>query len=49
VLLLILGALFLYYTATSTVQLGAFTSLFGFLSVAVLGIGVVLLLVKPPE
>ena len=48
-LLLILGVLLLYYTATSTVQLSVFTGLFGFLGVAVLVIGIVLLLVKPPE
>jgi hypothetical protein len=48
-LLLILSVLLLYYTATSTVQLSVFTGLFGFLGVAVLVIGIVLLLVKPPE
>jgi hypothetical protein len=48
-LLLILSVLLLYYTATSTVQLSMFTGLFGFLGVAVLVIGIVLLLVKPPE
>jgi len=48
-LLLVLSVLLLYYTATSTVQLSVFTGLFGFLGVAVLVIGIVLLLVKPPE
>jgi hypothetical protein len=48
-LLLILSVLLLYYTATSTVQLSVFTGLFGFLGVAVLVIGIVLLLAKPPE
>ncbi len=48
-LLLILSVLLLYYTATSTVQLSVFTGLFGFLGAAVLVIGIVLLLVKPPE
>lgn len=48
-LLLILSVLLLYYTATSTVQLSVFTGLFGFLGIAVLVIGIVLLLVKPPE
>ncbi len=48
-LLLILGVLSLYYTATSTAQLGGFWGLFGFLSAALLATGVVLLLVRPPE
>jgi len=48
-LLLILGALLLYYTATSTAQLGGFTGLFGVLGVVILVIGVILLLVRPPE
>ncbi|MGB9914247.1 MAG: hypothetical protein ACPLIG_01000 [Candidatus Bathyarchaeales archaeon] len=49
VLLTIIGALFLYFTATSTGALGAFSGLFGFLGIAVLVVGVFLLLVKPPE
>ena len=48
-LLTIIGALFLYFTVTSTTVLGAFTGLFGFLSIVVLIIGVFLLLVRPPE
>jgi hypothetical protein len=48
-LLLIIGAILLYFTVTSTTDLGAFTAFFGFLSIVVLAIGVVLLLVKPPE
>jgi hypothetical protein len=48
-LLLIIGALLLYYTATSTIQLGAFTAFFGFLSIIVLIVGVLLLIVRPPE
>jgi len=48
-LLLILGVLLLYYTVTSTVELSMFTGFFGFLGVAVLIIGIVLLLVKAPE
>jgi len=48
-LLLILGALLLYYSATSTVELAVFTGLFGFLGVAVLAIGIILILVRPPE
>ena len=48
-LLTIIGALFLYFTVTSTSALGVFTGLFGFLSVLVLIVGLFLLLVRPPE
>jgi hypothetical protein len=48
-LITIIGALFLYFTVTSTVALGVFTGFFAFLSIVVLAIGVFLLLVKPPE
>ena len=48
-LLTIIGALFLYFTATSTAALGVFTGFFGFLAVIVLVIGLFLLLVRPPE
>ena len=48
-LLIIIGALLLYFTATSTDALGAFTLFFGILSVFVLIIGIFLLLVKPPQ
>jgi kynureninase len=48
-LLTIIGALTLYFTVTTTTSLGVFTGLFGFLSIVVLGIGVFLLIVKPPE
>jgi hypothetical protein len=48
-ILTIVGALFLYFTLTSTAALGVFTGLFGFLSIVVLIIGVFLLLVRPPE
>jgi hypothetical protein len=48
-LLTIIGALFLYFTVTSTTVLGVFTGLFGFLSIVVLIIGLFLLLVRPPE
>jgi hypothetical protein len=48
-LLTIIGALFLYFTVTSTTALGVFTGLFGFLSVLVLIVGLFLLLVRPPE
>jgi len=48
-LLIIIGALFLYFTLTSTAALGVFTGLFGFLSVVVLIVGLFLLVVRPPE
>jgi hypothetical protein len=48
-LLTIIGALFLYFTVTSTTALGVFTAFFGFLSIVVLAVGLFLLLVRPPE
>jgi uncharacterized membrane protein len=48
-LLVIIGALLLYFTLTSTDALGVFTGLFGFLSIIVLIIGLFLLFVRPPE
>ena len=48
-LLIIIGALFLYFTVTSTAVLGVFSGFFGFLGIVVLIIGVFLLLVRPPE
>jgi uncharacterized membrane protein SirB2 len=48
IILIIIGALMLYYTATSS-ELGTFSVFFGILSVIMLIIGVFLLLVKPPE
>jgi hypothetical protein len=48
-LLTIIGALFLYFTLSSTVALGAFTGFFGFLSIVILIIGLFLLVVRPPE
>jgi Zn-dependent protease len=47
-ILIILGALMLYYTAT-TADLGTFGAFFGVLSVVMLIIGVFLLIVKPPK
>ncbi len=49
IILIIIGALMLYYTATSTDMLGTFSVFFGILSVIMLIIGIFLLLVKPPE
>jgi hypothetical protein len=48
-LLTIIGALLLYFTLTSIEALGAFTGLFGFLSIVILLVGLFLLLVRPPE
>jgi hypothetical protein len=48
-LLTVIGALFLYFTLTSTAALGVFTGLFSFLGVVVLIIGLFLLIVRPPE
>jgi len=48
-LLTVIGALFLYFTLTSTAALGGFTGLFGLLGVVVLLIGLFLLIVRPPE
>jgi hypothetical protein len=48
-LLTIIGALFLYFTLSSSTALGAFTGLFGFLSIVVLLVGLFLILVRPPE
>ncbi len=48
-LLLIIGAVVLYFTLTSLTELAAFSALFGLLSIVVLVLGVVLLISKPPE
>ncbi len=48
-LLVVIGAIVLYFTATSIDVLGVFSGFFGFLSIALLAIGVFLLLVRPPE
>jgi len=47
--LLGIGAFMLYFTATSTDNLGGFSLFFGVLSLIMLIIGLFLLLVKPPE
>lgn len=49
ILLTIIGALFLYFTLTSTNALGGFTGLFGFFGVVLLIIGLFLLIVRPRE
>jgi hypothetical protein len=48
-LLIIIGAVLLYFTATSTANLLAFSWFFGFLSIVILAVGVMLLIAKPPE
>jgi hypothetical protein len=48
-LILVLSILMIYFTATSATSLGAFTGLFGFLSVLLLIAGTLLIIVKPPE
>ena len=48
-LLSITGGVLLYFTATSTPALGVFSALFGFLSIVLLAVGIILLLVRPPE
>ena len=48
-ILTIIGALFLYFTVTSTTVLGAFTGFFGFLAIVILVVGLFLLLVRLPE
>ena len=48
-ILTIIGALFLYFTVTSTAALGVFTAFFGFLAIVVLVVGLFLLLVRLPE
>jgi hypothetical protein len=47
--LLVIGAIMIYFTATSSDVLGGFTVFFGALSAVLVIVGVVLLLVKPPE
>ncbi len=46
---IIIGAIMLYFTATSTDVLGGFSVFFGALSAILVIVGIFLLLVKPPE
>ncbi len=48
-ILIIIGAVMLYFTVTSIAELSAFTALFGFLSIVILIVGILLLIAKPPE
>ena len=45
-ILVIIGALFTYYTFTSTRALGDFIGFFGFLSIIVLIVGIILVITK---
>ena len=47
-LLIVIGAVMLYFTATST-ELGPFSVLFGALSVILMLLGIFLIIVKPPK
>jgi hypothetical protein len=48
-ILIIIGGIMIYLTATSTDTLGNFSAFFGFLAVILLALGVFLLIVKPPQ
>lgn len=48
-LLVIIGAILLYFTATSTAELVNFAAFFGFLSIVILALGIVLLIARPTE
>jgi uncharacterized membrane protein len=48
-ILIIIGGIMIYLTATSTDTLGNFSAFFGFLGVILLALGVFLLIVKPPQ
>jgi len=48
-IVIIIGGVMLYLTATSTSTLGAFSIFFGVVSVILLAIGLFLLLVRPTE
>ncbi len=48
-ILVIIGAIMIYYTATSTVVLGQFSVFFGVVSAVMLIVGLFLLLVRPSD
>jgi hypothetical protein len=48
-ILVIIGAVMIYFTATSTDVLGGFSVFFGVLAAILLIIGLFLLLVRPPQ
>jgi ABC-type tungstate transport system substrate-binding protein len=49
IIVIIVGGVLLYLTATSTGTLGAFSLFFGVVSVILIAIGLFLLLVRPTE
>jgi ABC-type bacteriocin/lantibiotic exporter with double-glycine peptidase domain len=49
VIVIIIGGIMLYFTATSTGTLGAFSLFFGVVSVILVVIGLFLLVVRPTE
>jgi uncharacterized membrane protein len=48
-LIIIIGAILLYFTVISLDTLLAFSALFGFLSIVILIVGILLLISKSPE
>jgi hypothetical protein len=48
-LIIVISIIMIYFTATSTDILGAYTGLFGFLSAVVLVGGAFMLIIRPPE
>ncbi len=48
-ILIVIGIVLVYLTATSISTLGVFTGLFIFLSAIVIAAGIFLMIVKPPE
>jgi preprotein translocase subunit SecY len=48
-LIIIVGSILVYFTATSSAALGVYTALFVFLSIIFLAAGGFLIVVKPPE
>ncbi|HMK94273.1 MAG TPA: hypothetical protein VK536_02610 [Candidatus Limnocylindrales bacterium] len=49
IIVIVIGGVLLYLTATSTGELGAFSIFFGIVSIILLAIGLFLLLVRPTE
>ena len=48
-LVIAISIIMIYFTATSTSTLGAYTGLFGFLGAVVLVSGAFMLIIRPPE
>jgi hypothetical protein len=47
-LLIVIGAMMLYFTLTTS-TIGGFTALFSFLGVVLIIVGILMILIKPPE